>query len=152
MSVLVSFVLNVILIGLLATGIACALRLSRQLAALRASHSEMESFVANFSATVQRAEAGVRGLKQAARNDGDLLEKQIEKAQAMRDELHFLIESADKIANRLSATASSAVTGPQTPATPASVSAKQTPSNPTPGMAATTTAERELMQALKNRG
>jgi hypothetical protein len=78
------------------------LRLTRQLAELRASHASMERFVAEFNATVLRAEAGIRGLKNASRESGDDLEKLIEKARLLRDELHFLTESADQIAARLS--------------------------------------------------
>ena len=102
MSGILSLILDLALIGLLIAGIGYAMRLTRQLKGLRASRSEMERFVMEFSATVERAEAGIRGLKQAARSGGDDLEQLIEKAQMLRDELHFLVESADKIANRLS--------------------------------------------------
>ena len=105
MSGILSLVLDLALIGLLIVGIGYAVRLTRQLTGLRASRSEMERFVLDFSTTVERAEAGVRGLKQAARSGGDDLEQMIEKAQMLRDELHFLVESADKIATRLSESA-----------------------------------------------
>ncbi len=108
MNGLISIVLDVTLIALLAVAIHYAMNLSRQLAGLRASRADMERFVIEFSATVHRAEAGITGLKQAARSSGDDLERLIEKAQYLRDELHFLVESADQIANRLSDTAAAA--------------------------------------------
>jgi hypothetical protein len=108
MSDIISVLLDIILIGLLITGIVYAMRLSGQIAGLRASRADMERFVVDFSSTVQRAEAGVRGLKQAARSGGDDLEEQIDKANKIRDELLFLVESADQIATRLSDIAASA--------------------------------------------
>jgi hypothetical protein len=103
-----TFFLDLVLTGLLIAGIVYAVRLSQQIAGLRAGREDMERFVAEFSATVDWAEAGVRGLKQAARSSGDDLEQLIEKAQAMRDELQFLTASADKIASRLGDSAGAA--------------------------------------------
>lgn len=100
---ILSLLLDVALIGLLGAGIFYAVRLTRQLSDMRASRAEMERFILDFSATVGRAEAGIKGLKTAARSSGDDLEKLIERAHGLRDELHFLIESADQIANRLTA-------------------------------------------------
>jgi len=99
------FLLDLALIGLLVTGIFYAVRLTRQLAGMRASRTEMERFVLDFSTTVVRAENGVKNLKATARSSGDDLEKLIENAHSLRDELHFLVESADQMANRLSDTA-----------------------------------------------
>ncbi len=170
MGQIISFLLDIILIGLLITGIAYAVRLMQQMAGLRASRAEMERFVADFSATVQRAEAGIRGLKQAARTGGDDLEQLIEKAQSLRDELQFLVESADQIASRLSdaATTITRTTAAETaaplqetakevkPATISSIaSAKQAPGEKRPsksGVPAPSAAERELLQALEKLG
>lgn len=107
MNELLSLVMDAVLAGLLIVGIMYAVRLNRQLQNLRAGQSEMGRFVADFSATVMRAEAGIRGLKQAAREGGDELEHLITKASTLRDELQFLIDSADSIATRLSDTAAS---------------------------------------------
>ena len=171
---LISFFLDVILIGLLLTGIVYAMRLSKQLGELRASRADMEKFVVDFSATVQRADAGVRGLKQAARDGGDDLEKLIEKAGMIRDELQFLVESADQIATRLSdrASASARTLLPEPPAPqasqprPAAPQAPQQPKDSNPELvtalkAAITTkqesrpatsAEKDLLRALEKLG
>jgi len=103
-----NILLDLALIGLLVVGINYAVKLTRQLAEMRASRNEMERFVFDFNATVTRAEAGVRGLKNTARSCGDDLEKLIDKGQMLRDELNFLTESADQIANRLSSSATKA--------------------------------------------
>lgn len=160
MGEIISFLLNFILIGLLITGIVYATRLHRQLIGLRASRGDMERFVADFSATVQRAEAGVRGLKQAAREGGDDLEQLINKAQLIRDELVFLVGSADQIANRLSDSASSAArrvlpeqdTPPVTTAAAKSAVVSKLAAPAKTNERVKTAAERELMQALEKLG
>lgn len=163
MSAVLSIILDVIMIGLLITGIAYAVKLHRQLLALRASRGEMERFVAEFSQTVQRAEAGIKGLKLAAREGGDDLEKQIDKAQQIKDELQFLVQSADQIATRLSDTAASAARAmmpesvraqpaPQ-PAKPAAKPADKKPADKkAETTAASSRAEAELLQALEKLG
>ena len=101
--------LDVILIALVATGMVQAMRLIQHLRDLRQGRLEMERFVHEFNATVLRAEAGIKGLRHAARESGDDLEKLVEKAFMIRDELQFIIESADQLADRLSATATKIV-------------------------------------------
>lgn len=131
-----SFLLDLTLVGLLSTGIFYAIRLSQQLAAMRASRNEMERFVVDFSTTVTRAENGIKGLKATARSSGDDLEKLIDSAKHMRDELHFLVESADTIADRLSNTAATAAT-----ATRQGTAPKQAAKAPTPKAAPKTAAK-----------
>ncbi|MDD5587038.1 MAG: DUF6468 domain-containing protein [Alphaproteobacteria bacterium] len=180
MAGLFSFLLDLVLIGLLVTGIYYAVRLSRQIAGLRASRAEMERFVFDFGSTVERAEAGIRGLKQAARSSGDDLEQLIEKANALRDELHFLVESADRHADRLSGSApqgqpvrkadkatvaeahnprESAKPAPQglpgaapTAPGPATDAFAGSEKKPAQTAGATSAAEKELLQALKKLG
>ncbi|MBV8060670.1 MAG: hypothetical protein JO253_03990, partial [Alphaproteobacteria bacterium] len=66
--------LDVILIGMVGVGLAQVARLIKHLTGLREGRIEMERFVHEFNATVIRAEAGIKGLKQAARDSGDDLE------------------------------------------------------------------------------
>lgn len=164
-----NLLLDVVLIGLLAVALKYALRLTAQLADMREGRMEMEKFIGSFNATVARAEAGILGLKNASRTYGDDLERLIEKGQLLRDELTFLTESADVIANRLSqsasqvsraadaATASTPQTAPVKEPTPAATKSTKplvqemknvfASSNKTPS-----SAERELLQALEKLG
>jgi hypothetical protein len=163
MAGLFSFLLDLILIGLLITGIYYAIRLSRQIAGLRASREEMERFVLDFRTTVERAEAGIRGLKQVARTSGDDLEQLIEKAHSMRDELQFLVESADRLADRLSGSPKptprsptperAAVVELSKPAAPVqSELAAESGKKAALSSGATSAAEKELLQALQKLG
>ncbi len=100
---------DAVLIALLVVAVLHARRLHQQLTDLKASRADMDRFVEAFSVTVQRAEAGVRGLKQTARESGDDLEKLLDKATRLRDELVFLTDSADSLATRLSDAATRAL-------------------------------------------
>lgn len=149
--------LDVLLILMVGVGLYQAMRLIRSLADLRQNRGEMERFVYEFNATVMRAEAGIKGLKHAARESGDDLEKLVEKAMLLRDELSFIVESADQIADRLSRSASRAVQ----PEKPAALAIKPELAQPAAGAASppaveakeapapSSRAEKELLQALK---
>jgi hypothetical protein len=136
-------------------------RLMRQLAGLRQGRLDMERFVREFNGAVMRAENGITALRQAARDSGDDLEKLVEKAGLLRDELQFIVASADQIASRLSRDAANAASAAETPADKAPevrsatvesihprAQRKQEPAS----AAASSRAEKELMQALEKLG
>ena len=122
-----------------------------------------------FNGAVLRAEAGIKNLRLAARESGDDLEKLVEKSMLMRDELQFIVGSADQIANRLSQSAASAVRPPEKMteargenrsepkpapgAKPVEVVTSLAAKKPSVSIAAPSSrAERELMQALEKLG
>jgi len=163
---IISFVFDLVLIGLLGAAISFAMKLTRQLADMRASRAEMERLVLAFNATVTRAEAGIQGLKSISRETGDDLENLIQKGQDLRDELMFLTESADQIATRLSQSATLATqqkaaarTAPQQTvkkdngADIASLSQKTTQTASTKAaLSPASAAEKELLRVLKKLG
>jgi len=57
--------------------------------------------VAAFNDATARAEAGIPKLRRAAEEAGSTLQERVEKAQSLRDDLAFMIERADAMANRL---------------------------------------------------
>ena len=155
--------LDLVLIVTVGTGLVQAGRLIKQLAGLRQGRIEMERFVHDFNATVMRAENGIKGLRNAARDSGDDLERLVEKAQLVRDELQFLVESGDTIAERLSRSAASAMQPAVQPAAPVvrpavvkpvvAEPAAATPAAPAAPAKAeappASKAEKELLQALQ---
>lgn len=172
MTAWLGLILDTVLIGVVGVGVVQAMRLIQQLRDLRASRTEMERFVRDFNGAVGRAEAGIKALRSTARESGDDLERLIEKAGMVRDELHFLVESADGVAERLSSLASKTIREPapvverkpiskvssaqQVPAVeqraarkPAAVSAASTPKI---DRSSVSRAEEELIQALKKMG
>jgi len=160
---ILSLLLDVVMIGLLGAGIFYAIRLTRQLADMRSSRADMERFILDFTATVARAEAGVKGLKNASRSCGDELEPLIERGQNLREELGFLIESADQMANRLTATGTfaaraSTVNEPladvakKTSALKAEKPVSSTQASTDKTAATASAAERDLLRALSKLG
>lgn len=101
MSPLVSIIIDVVMVGLLAATIAYAIILNRQIIALRESRGEMAELIQGLNDAMARAETGVRTLKKAAGDTGEELQRTVNKAQTLRDELEFMIEAADALANRL---------------------------------------------------
>ncbi|NBX74663.1 MAG: hypothetical protein EBQ89_10260 [Alphaproteobacteria bacterium] len=101
MEFILRLVLDVALLVGIIFAIRYALRVEKQLVAIRNSRADMERFVHDFNATVVRAEAGIRNLKNVARDAGDDLEKLTERAALMRDDLKFVYEQADSMAERI---------------------------------------------------
>ena len=153
-----NLIFDILLIAVVGVGIVQATRLIRQLRDLKAGRAEMDRFVREFNGAVMRAEAGIKALRAAARESGDDLEKLVEKAVMVRDELNFIVESADGVAERLSTVASVVLhkESPQKAAEDKKSVAPMTASAPTPKPAPTASesppssrAEKELLQALQ---
>ena len=89
MNGMINLILDIALIALVTAGLVQATRLIQHLAGLREGRIDMERFVKEFNAVVIRAEAGIQSLRYAARESGNDLEKMIDKATLMRDELHI---------------------------------------------------------------
>jgi hypothetical protein len=145
--------LDLLMISLLGVGVYYALRLEKQLRLLRASNTEMAQYTAEFGRTVDRAEAGIKSLKLAARESGDDLEKLIERAKALQDELQFVVDHADSLATKITNMGATLTAPPA--ASPTAVAApvrsltalptqREADGNPEPR----TRAERELLAAL----
>ncbi|MDE1901690.1 MAG: hypothetical protein KGI37_08615 [Alphaproteobacteria bacterium] len=156
----IGIALDLVLIVLVGVGIVQAVRLINQLRDLRAGRAEMERFVRDFNSAVMRAEAGIKGLRAAARDTGDDLEKLVEKGTLIRDELTYIIESADSVAERLTVAASGVLHASPAAKTEgkaqsggkdaSSAIAPPPPPAPAQGQAAPSSrAEKELMQALQ---
>ncbi len=101
MSPTLTLVLDLVMVGLLAATIAYAIILNKQIVKLRESRGEMAELVRGLNEAMSRAETGVRSLKKTAYDTGDDLQRTVAKAQTLRDELEFMIEAADAMANRL---------------------------------------------------
>ena len=103
-----SIILNAVFIVVMAVGIVFVWRLQRTLNGLYKNRTDMEKFVADFSGSIVRAQKAIRDLQDTARDVGQDVEGQLTRAHGLRDELNFLVEAADKIASRLSDSASAA--------------------------------------------
>jgi hypothetical protein len=93
--------LDVTLILLLAITLFHALRLERALGVLKRDRGELEALIAGFNDSTRQAENGIDRLRQAADGAGRQIAKQIEVASALKDDLLFLSERSDRLAERL---------------------------------------------------
>ena len=114
---------------LIATIVWCFI-LNKRLGNIRAASKQMKSLVGNFSTATEQARDGIRALKKAAEVDGASLQEAITAARVLRDELAFLTEAGDTLANRLADTRSNKVSSRQAAS---AYQATGTPDVPQPG-------------------
>lgn len=86
---------------LLAATIVYAARLSRRLARLRDAGAGLEEASRGFTQAAQLADQGIKGLRRAADEAGQALKASTDGARHLRDELAFLVETAESLALRL---------------------------------------------------
>ncbi len=93
---------------LLVVTIGYAVVLNRKLAALRETKDDMARMLAEFVQTTAQAEAGVRELRERASASGEDLSSivaeasaKLEQATGLKEDLGFLIEKGDSLADRL---------------------------------------------------
>lgn len=96
-----SILLDLIVAGLLVTVIVFAAILNRRLSVWRQERAEFERLIAEFNRAAVRAETGVERLKAASEQTGKTLQQAVTKGQSLRDDLSYLIERAEPLADRL---------------------------------------------------
>ncbi len=97
----VALIFDLLLAGLLIATIVYAIILNRQFINLRDSRSEMEALIRSFNEATIRAEIGVKAMRRTSLDTGESLQKTVERAAQLRDELNFMIDAADTLAQRL---------------------------------------------------
>jgi hypothetical protein len=112
-------VLDVMVAVLLAVTIIYAWVLNQRLSQLRRNRDDLAKVVSSFNEATARAEAGIPKLRKAAEETGIALQERVEKAQSLRDDLAFMIERADAMADRLEQAVRSAREEIRAPAAPA---------------------------------
>jgi hypothetical protein len=94
-------VLDGTLIVLLAATLGYCTLLYRRLAELRAAQASMKKLIGEFGAATERAQAGLLSIKTTGTELSGVLAERIEKGRAMADELRFINEAANKVADKL---------------------------------------------------
>ena len=95
------WILELILIVLLAATLFHAIRLERALGVLKRDRAALQDLVAGFNASTQAAEQGIARLRATADGAGRNIARQVESAQSLRDDLTFLSERGERLADRL---------------------------------------------------
>ena len=92
---------EIILVALLAATLYQALRLERALGVLKRDRASLESLVVGFNTSTTQAESGIQQLRAAADGTGRQIETQLARSTSLKDDLVFLTERADRLADRL---------------------------------------------------
>ena len=95
--------LQIVVATLLVVTIVYAVILNRRLGRLRDGREEMQRLVAELSATMAGTERSIAALRESAVGDDAALGRRITEARAVRDEIGFLVECAETLAERLDA-------------------------------------------------
>nr|WP_156092734.1 DUF6468 domain-containing protein [Rhodovibrio salinarum] len=93
--------MDVLVAGLLAATIFYAVMLNRKLGELRNNKAEMEAMVNRLVQTTERAEHGLAELKAAAHEKGEELSQKLNDAKALNDDLGFLVDKGNSLADRM---------------------------------------------------
>ncbi|NQU60530.1 MAG: hypothetical protein HQ512_05330 [Rhodospirillales bacterium] len=107
-----SLIVDILVAILLVITIGYAITLNKRLGLLRRDKDELERLARTFGESTSRAEESIEKLK----NTADMLQERTEKAQALRDDLAFLIDrggqAADHLEDLVRSTRNTAGTGP----------------------------------------
>jgi hypothetical protein len=95
------WILDTLLVVLLTATLFHAVRLERALGVLKRDRSALEALVASFNASTRAAEAGIEHLRTASEGSGRQIQRQIEVATTLKDDLTFLVQRGEGLADRL---------------------------------------------------
>lgn len=95
------WLLEIVLMGLLAATLFHAVRLERALGVLKRDRAELQELIANFNASTRQAEIGIERLRGAAEGAGQRIAQQVDSALALKDDLVLLIERGNGLADRM---------------------------------------------------
>lgn len=143
------WLLEIALTFLLAATLYHALRLERALGVLKRDRAALEALVADFNASTREAEAGIERLRTAADTTGRDLARHSAAAAALKDDLGFLAERAERMADRLDASLRAGRAADALIGAPVGRVCVPVPAAPRAGRPPESEAERELLRALR---
>lgn len=95
------WLLEIALVALLAATLFHATRLERALGVLKRDRAALEELVVSFNSSTRAAEHGIERLHAAAEGAGRQVQRQVDVASGLKDDLLFLIERGERVADRL---------------------------------------------------
>jgi Domain of unknown function (DUF6468) len=98
---IMEWTLQIVLVMLLGATLFRAIRLERALGVLKRDRASLEALVVGFNASTHQAESGIQRLRAAADGTGRQIEAQLSKSVSLKDDLAFLTERGDRLADRL---------------------------------------------------
>lgn len=148
------WLLDLGLAGLLAATLFHAVRLERALGVLKRDRASLDELVEGFKASTRQAESSVTRLQAASDGAGRQIARQMEAASTLKDDLSFLTERGERLADRLDglvrAARPLAADAPRPRAAPEPRVSEPRSAAPEPEKPrARSQAERDLVKALK---
>lgn len=101
-----TLVVEILVAVLLVITFTISLVLNRRLGNLRANQDEMRRLIGEFDKALAKARQGVTELKATSAGADAAHDERMKQAKILRDELGFMIETADRLADRLAGEAS----------------------------------------------
>ena len=98
---MLSFWTDAVVAVLLITTIGYSVVLNRRLSAVRSDRDKFEDVIRNLGTASQRAEAAVANLRTSADDLGKRLDKKIDEARRLSDDLVYMLERGGTIADRM---------------------------------------------------
>jgi|GEM_PF-1064476 len=96
-----SLVLDILIACLLVAVIVYALRLNKNLSVLQQSKSELEKMLAGFTESTEKAEQAIQKVKDASTQNRESLNKLLSEAETLREDLAYMIERGNSLADKL---------------------------------------------------
>jgi hypothetical protein len=101
MNIGMDIILNSVIAVLLIVTIAYCWRLSKKISLLNSSKQDLMRFLDEFNSSISRAERNINELKQMGSIVDETLKQQIKKARFLANDLSFLTEKGEQIADNL---------------------------------------------------
>lgn len=99
----VGFLLDFLIVGLLMTTISYCWVLNKRIKILQDGKSELAALLKHFDESTARASESIVALQTASKKIGENIQNRIDKVNYLIDDLNFLIEKGNKIADQLDA-------------------------------------------------
>lgn len=97
------WLIELVLLGLLVLTMVHAIRLERSLGAVRQDRAALAELAGSFDAGAREAAVGIERLRTLADDAGRAVSRQADAAVALKDDLAFLMERGERLADRLDA-------------------------------------------------
>lgn len=95
------WMLELVLVAMLAVTLFHAVRLERALGVLKRDRATLEALVSGFNDSTRQAEQGIERLRATADGAGRQIARQAEAATSLKDDLAYLTERGERLADRL---------------------------------------------------
>lgn len=147
------FIINIVIIALLIPTIIYAYRLNKNLTILRQNQSSLSKLIQSLNEATFKAENSIPKLKSATQSTSGELKEVVDSAKTLKDDLTFINERADNLADRLENVIHNGrkIKETATPAAAAETPRAQTADRETEELisSARSEAEMELLKALR---